>query len=95
MEMRQHHSLHMVLVALLSLVLVSTAMAFQGDSEEYLSSSNPRDTIELWDGPTSKLEIVQSATAEHSGMHSYYWQALEQALIKRERNRILQDSVGI
>ena len=57
----------MALVVLLSLVLVSAGLALR-DQGDYSRSSSLRDRIELWDDPTSKLEAVQRATAELSGI---------------------------
>jgi hypothetical protein len=80
MEMSQHYLSHMVLVALLSLVLVNTGMALQGDSEEYLIRSN---TIELRDDSTSN---VQRPTAELSGILGFMKHAsINQAREKRSK----------
>ena len=79
----------MALIVLVSLVLIITGVALQGDFEESSnSSSRSRDSIELGDDP-----IVQRAAAELSGIIIHYYRLFR---IYKEANRIKpQDSAGV
>ena len=77
----------MALFVLVSLVLIITGVALQGDFEESSnSSSRSRDSIELGDDP-----IVQRAAAELSGIVIHYYRLFR---ICKEANRVIENKAS-